>query len=129
MPAVVGVPSMFVSPSMRISAEPVASAIVTLPVAPLAGNEPLVIVTPSTRISRPSTASPAPPSASCDKVISCGAGGVAEPVGVDARQLQLGEAVELRDRPDRLNAWCRSPNDPKLVVLAKISMPPVASWM
>ena len=128
VPAVVGVPSMFVSPSMRISAEPVASVIVTLAVAPPAGNEPLVIVTSSTRISRPSTASPAPPSASCDRVITCGAGGVAEPVGVTLVTCNSVRPLNCVTDPTA-STVVPMPNDPKIVALAKMSMPPVASWM
>ena len=69
---------MFVSLSTRSVPVPVASAIVTLPDAFAAGNNPLGTVTLSMRTSCPSNASPFP-LASCDSVTTCGAGDV-EPV-------------------------------------------------
>jgi hypothetical protein len=86
------------------------------------------MVTLSTRISRPSIASPTPPSASCDNVMSCGAGGVAEPVGVTPVTCSSVRPLNCVIDPTA-STVVPMPNDPKLVDVAKMSMPPVASWM
>ena len=127
VPDGVAVPSMFVSASIRRMAEPVASVIVTFPDMPAAGKAPSVIVTLLICTRRPSTASPAPPSASCDTVITCGAGGVVDPVGVMLLTLSSVRPLNCDTVPIASSA-VPTPKEPKFVELAKRSMPPVASW-